>query len=124
MRLQFISEGSQDTPLILITCNRAQAVAAFSAALLRTSSGPVELHRLPGVEAVDGLSLVAHATLRDLGVRKGAGSRFDWFLSQSGWEEVAGLLEPFAEPNRTTDGLQFLNRHGGPNAIISTNGRW
>jgi hypothetical protein len=124
MRLQFISEGSQGSPLILITCNRAQAVAAFSAALLRTSSGPVELHRLPGVDAVDGLSFVAHETSRDLGVRKGAGDRFDWLLSESGRGEVAGLLEPFAEPNRTTDGFQFLNRHGGPNVIISTNGRW
>lgn len=53
MRLQFISEGSQDSPLILITCNRAQAVAAFSEALPRSASGPIELHRLPGVDVVD-----------------------------------------------------------------------
>ncbi len=124
MRLQFISEGSQDSPLILITCNRPQAVAALAAALRRTSSGPVELHRLPGVDAADGLSFVAHANPRDLGVRRGAGGGLDWLLSESGWEEVAGLLEPFAEPNRTADGFQLLNRHGGPKVIISTNGRW
>jgi hypothetical protein len=70
MRLQFISEGSQDSPLILITCNRAQAVAAFSEALPRSASGPIELHRLPGVDVVDDLCFVARSSDRDIGVRR------------------------------------------------------
>lgn len=122
MRMQFIPDGAVDTPLILITCERPQDAAALSEALRQTAGGPVELHRLPGVEAVDGLVLVAHSARKDLGVRRGAGVHFDWSLSQSGWDDVGELLAPFTRPDRS--GFQYLNEHGGPNVIISTDGHW
>lgn len=123
MRIEFLAEGSEDCPLILLTREHEQDVPALAAALRRVPIGPVELHKLPGVEAVGGVALVALTARANLGVRVRRHNVFEWVLDASGWEEVAGLLEPFIEPSQE-DGFQFLNRHSGPKLVISTNGKW
>ena len=122
MRIEFIPAGAEDCPLILIVGDVPDQVRELAGALTQVAHGPVELTRLPWVEPVGGLEVVAVLAARSREVRRLHGQRFEWRLDQADWEDVQELLAPFTRPipgNR----FQYLHQ-SETRVIVSTDGHW
>ena len=44
-------------------------------------------------------------------------------LTETGWQNVADLMEPFCEPGHA-DGFQWLSNEGKISLLLSVNGQW
>ena len=72
---------------------------------------------------VDGeTSVTLRAGPRDIGIAEFDAPRFSCVLRPIVWEQVAGLLEPFAESGQS--GYQWLDETGPVKLLISSSGRW
>ena len=94
VKLKYLS-NSADGPVLLFERADTRSVRALRTALEPLASGhapAVELHRVPGIEAVDGCQLVA--LLSDAPGDPLLGGGFAWRLKPLQWESVLGLLEP------------------------------
>ncbi len=125
MELEFLPDGSDDCPLIRAYGFSPEEAAGLVDALYALAAGrraTVAVHELPGVEAVAGCRLVLRAGPRDRGVVQlhGAAS-FECVLSPDGWDNVAGLAEPFAEGG---GGYQWLVTSGDATWLLSRSGQW
>jgi hypothetical protein len=125
LTLEFLADGSPDCPLVLLHGKAPHVVRDLAAALGGLARGDLELETFPGIEAVGGCRVTARVTRRDLGIRQVGPTAFAWELSTSGWDQVAGLLEPFSEPT-SSDGFQWLEakKPQGISFIISSARHW
>jgi hypothetical protein len=125
MKLEHLSDGSPECPLIRLHAFVPAEVRQLLAALQELASGAarqVELHGLPFIEAVAGCQLTLRVADWDQGMLRDAESAFHCALTRGGWEDVAGLLEPFAEG---VDGYQWLSPAGSEVGwLISVCGEW
>lgn len=123
MKLEFLSDGSPDCPLIrLYAFTSAEARELHDIVLeLATGGAAAEVHRLPFVEPIDNCRLTLQVTPWDQGlVRRTESSEFTCGLTTDTWDNVASLVEPFVEGSR---GFQWLA--GGEAALLlSSSGRW
>ncbi len=129
MSLEYFADGSPDCPLLLLYGRAPGVVRSLIGALGTLSRHQLELHAFPGVEPLGGCRVTAKATDEDVGIYRVRPTAFRWELTPSGWEQVAGLLEPFCE-SRDADGFQWLEPNRGSTTprrisfIISDSRRW
>jgi len=125
MRIEFLGSGSADCPLIRISGDEPEVCQHFRRAFERLAQGTADqlsLSDLPGVQPVEGCCLIARVAGRDRGVIHIEKNVFQWVLTQSSWDNAAGLLEPFCTPGN--GGYQWLHQTGDIRVLISPTGCW
>jgi hypothetical protein len=89
--------------------------------------GPVEIHRLPFIEAYGGLRLVASCTGSVFNQPKGKilgllkkpspqGQEFEWQRTTEGWDYLAELIDDLVRSS--TPGHQYLSAYPKEDAIV------
>lgn len=128
MKLEYLSEGSQDCPLIRIYGSDLDAVAhllkAFKALGLGQRS-ECAIHELPGIESIGGYKLFVRIGKEDKGGIQLGHNIFDWVLSAETWLQVKGLTEPFTKAT-TAHVHQWLDESSDVSILITNaeNGAW
>jgi len=77
----------------------------------------------PWIEPVDGCELELCLGELDRGIIEVQPLRFNLVLSDEGWADIAGLLEPFCQVDNSK-GFQWLNRNGAISLLLSSSGTW
>ena len=126
MKLEYLSSGSMDCPLICLydfTASEAQQLADEIVRLSEGGSKCLVLDQLPWVESVGGCRLTLHVRDWDQGaVRAAEPLHFACGLTTGTWDNVAGLIEPFT---KEAAGFQWLaGIPGEVNVLLSPNGQW
>jgi hypothetical protein len=126
MKLEYLADGSPDCPLIRLydfTAAEADQLRAVIADLASGAFERAEVHLLPGVEAVNGCRLTVRVQKWDQAIiRLPGAANFRCGFTAGTWDNVAGLIEPFA---RGASGLQWLaGVPGEAQLLLSTNGQW
>jgi len=126
MKLEYLSDGSPDCPLIRLydfTLAEAEQLHAAVAELASGSCQQVEIHRLPGIESIGGCRLTFRVSRHDGAiVQMESIAAFECRFTMDTWDNVAGLIEPFAQNG---DGFQWLaGVPGEANLILSVSGQW
>jgi hypothetical protein len=127
MRLEYLPDGSPDCPLIRLYDFDHRTVSVFRRLVAELGNGSrraLIVHDLPDVEAVGGCQLVLEVGKRNLGVIPSRSSNsFSCILTESGWENVAYLMEPFCEPGQA-GAFQWLSDEGEIPLLLSVDGQW
>ena len=125
MRLEYVPDGSPDCPLIrlydFIPAEAARLGAAV-AELAAERAARVAVHQLFGVAAVGGCELVFRTRGWDQAVIRVGPAAFECGFTPGTWDNVAGLIEPFAAGS---GGYQWLA--GVPSEaalLLSASGQW
>jgi hypothetical protein len=126
MKLEYLAAGSLDCPLIRLydfTPAEAEQLHAAVAALASGTTERVEVHQMPFVESLAGCRLVLVRRAWDQAVVCGDKSAgFECGFTATTWDNVAGLIEPFAE---SASGFQWLAGVPGEAAVLlSASGQW
>lgn len=122
LTLEFFADGSDDCPLFLLHGRDPAAIQMLASRLSAPSFAPFDLQVVPGIQVVPGLHLIARVARSDVGLRQLGPSDFSWDLTHNGWEQVAGLLEPFGEV-AARDFHQWLQT-GALSFVVSTSRHW
>ncbi|HEV2179069.1 MAG TPA: hypothetical protein VGR59_02055 [Gemmatimonadaceae bacterium] len=125
----YIADGIIDAPVLLIGSLTAANAAALIDAFGQLASGQtdrVAVHDLPGWESRDRLSLEAVAGAHDAGCARplGSGIQLRCVLRPPTWDQIVGLLVPFAGGGDTAHAHQHLSEHGPVTWIVSTDATW
>jgi hypothetical protein len=127
MKLELFQDGLE-RPVILLYAGSTVEVDALRREVRSVADSQVEqvvVHQLPFVMSIDGCSLIAVASDRDVGILRAQDLPvFTWALQPSSWDNVEGLLEPFSEPSPIEERFQYLNPAEGPEVIYSTGRYW
>lgn len=105
MKLDFISDGSPDAPLVRLhsfTSDEARQLHAVSSRLADVSVTSVELQTLDFVDGPEGMRLVLFVDSDDLGVFMAEDSlTFICGLTRGTWTDVCDRIEPFTRGGLT-----------------------
>ena len=125
MTVEYLADGSDDCPLVRLysftTAEARQLHDTFSS----LASGSLRSARLADilpVEAVDGCSITFVRGERDRGVVHTGEHSFTVELSPTGWDQTAGLAEPFREGCLACH--QWLTSAGKIQLLLSPTGGW
>ncbi len=125
MKLEFLSTGSADCPLVRLYAfgpDEAETLRGAITLLVTGAKDCVAVHELSCVEAVGDCELRLRLGSRDRGlVRVALAASFDCVLTPESWKNVAGLIEPFV---LSSGGYQWLSTSGDANWLISSDGCW
>jgi hypothetical protein len=125
MKLDFHGDGSTDCPILRLyafTPAEAGHLLAAVSELASEVNNRVELHRLPFVAPVGPCRLTLVVTSRDQAVTCIALSEYVCGFTANTWDNVAGLIEPFA---KSAQGFQWLAESPGEAALLlSVSGQW
>jgi hypothetical protein len=124
VRLEYLPDGSPDCPLIRLYDFRPDEAERLAAAVAEMAAGRadrVAVHGLPGITPVGGCELVLSAGRRDVGVVGVGPAAFECRLTADTWDNVAGLIEPFAAGS---GGYQWLAEAGDAALLLSPSGQW
>jgi len=124
MKLDYLSEGSADCPLVRIYDFDEEEAAKFKSLVDNLTRDPgliVEIHKAPGVEPVDGCQLTLKSGVGDVGLVQTGSSAFECILTAEGWANIAFLVEPFCS---LCTGYQWLLNKGEIQLLFSCNGQW
>ncbi len=110
MYLEFIPEGSQFCPLLILSPSipeEAEKLYQALTNLVADNNAVVDIHGLPFISPVDGCRLSAQVIDENIGpvLIEGTKNHFTWQLTCKGWEWVLKLLCRFTDPD--CDGHQF-----------------
>ena len=125
MKLEYIENGSYDTPLIRLYDFDPSAATELRRLILQLAAGsshPVFLHTCDGVEPVRDCRLICKVGAQDEGIRQEDGE-FTWVLVPETWAKVADLIEPFCE-HLESSSFQYLDQMGDVTLILSVDGGW
>lgn len=125
MKLEFLSEGSPDCPLIRLYSFTRSEVLHLKYIADQLSTGKLQeiaLHNEPGIESVDDCRVSLRLDKCDTGITQAAPRRFVCTLSDEGWLDVSTFLKPFCETDTT--GFQWLVDEGPISLLISVKGTW
>ena len=125
MKLEFLSEGSPDCPLIPLSSFTRRAALRLKQIVCQLSTGKLQeisLHDEAGIEPVHDCQLILRLSKHDKGITETGPLRFDCVLSDEGWLDVSTLLEPFCEAD--TNCFQWLVEKGPISLLISVKGTW
>ena len=122
---QYIADGTIDAPLLLVGDFSAANAAVLIDVFGRLASGQtdsVAVHHLLGWEPRDRLSLEAVAAGQDAGCAFATGSDFQLrcLLRPRTWDQIVGLLAPFARSRTPGHAHQYLSQHVSVTWIVST----
>lgn len=111
MDLEFIPEGSQFCPLLILSPSIPEKAEKLSQALtnlIADNNAIVDIHALPFISPVDGCRLSAQVIDEDIGavLIERTKNHFTWQLTCQGWEWVLKLLYRFTEPDWS--GFQWI----------------
>jgi hypothetical protein len=123
MRLEYVSEGSPDCPLIRLCELDPAAVERLRDLVKGLATGAREsvvVHELPGLDAIDGCKLTFRIG-HDRGVCQNLSGAFECILSATWWDNMEGLLEPFCRSD--SRGSQWLTNVGEIALLISHDGQ-
>ena len=126
MKLDFLAAGSPHCPLIRLYAFDQPSVCRLRD--LISPSGPLQeqsvpLHMQPWIEPVDGCELELCLGERDRGIIEVGPSKFKLVLSDEGWADIAGLLEPFCGLDNPK-AYQWLDRRERISLLLSPSGTW
>jgi hypothetical protein len=119
-----------DADVVLIHGHEPKTVAHFReqvAALAAERLKSFSVHELPGFRSVDGCRLFASRADSDFGTRRTREPQtFECQLRPVTWQNIEGLLEPFADVSEYhyPNGHQYLDEHGKIQLIISFGRDW
>ena len=127
LQLKFVAGGSADCPLLRISGDDLGVCVQLKEAFERLAEGRLNeicLSELPGIEAKDGCRLNACIAGRNRGVVRFVDSdRFDWHMTAAGWDNNAGLIEPFCERQNLAH-FQWLDSPSDIRVLFSPSGDW
>jgi hypothetical protein len=127
LKLEFFQDGLE-RPIVLLYAGSTLEVDALRREVRSLADSHVEqvvLHQLPFIVSIEGCSLIAVASDRDVGILQTQDLPvFTWALKTGSWDNVEGLLEPFSGPSTSQERFQYLNPAGGPEVIYSTGRYW
>ena len=111
MYLEFIPEGSQFCPLLILSPSipeEAEKLYQALTILVADNNAVVDIHALPFISPVDGCRLSAQVIDENIGVVliEKTKNHFTWQLTCQGWEWVLKLLYRFTDPD--CDGHHWL----------------
>ena len=125
MKLEFLSEGSRDCPLIRLyqfDQPEAKQLKAIFESMAAGSQQRLALHEEPWIEAIGECRLDLEVGIRDCGVIQRGPMRFEYVLKEDSWSDLALLVEPFY---RDEPGVyQWLNERGKVSLLLSKDGKW
>jgi hypothetical protein len=128
IRIEFIPDGSDDAPLILIWGYNIPASRELFHAFRALRDGTeqeIAIHRLPQFEGVGGVEMYAQISESDVGIeQRTRGLVFDWRLSDIGWQRVEGFLAPFCGRYAAPGPFQWLDESSKVSVIFSTGRGW
>jgi hypothetical protein len=124
--LEYLDHGSLECPLIRLFAFTPAEASRLGAAVAGLAAGTVErvaVHDLPGVEPVGGCELVFAVRGRDQAIVRVGPTAFECRFTAGTWDNVAGLIEPFAA---SAVGHQWLAGAAGGEAslLLSASGQW
>ncbi len=123
MKADFLSSGSADCPLLRLFDFTFAEVAALRDTFLELAAGKIrhrQLKEFVSLEANTAIQLTFEAGSTDAGVVPGTNASFAVILTPTGWEQVAGLVEPFLDGDY---GYQWLVE-GRVRLLLSKDGSW
>jgi len=113
--------------LVRIYGGTGEEFAAFCAALRRLASGDatsVEIHALPGFEAMDGIRLTARAGATSTGLSPlDQPNCYEVVLDQQDWKDAAERAEEVSE-RLGTEAFNWLTEVGEIELLLSVTGNW
>jgi hypothetical protein len=125
VRLEYLSDGSPDCPLIRLFDFAPAEAAWLGSAMTDLATGRAErvaVHELAFIEPVGGCELVLSVRAWHQGVVRVGAAAFECGLPASAWANVAGLVEPFAAGS---GGYQWLSVvPGEASLLLSVSGQW
>jgi hypothetical protein len=125
MRLEYLPDGSPDCPLIRLFDFTPAEAARLGTAVTDLAAGRVEqvaVHDLLGVVPLGGCKLVLRRRSWDQALVRVGPCAFECGFTAGAWDNVAGLVEPFAAGN---SGFQWLAGIPGEAALLlSVGGGW
>jgi hypothetical protein len=126
MKLEFLSDGSQDCPLIRLYGFTVLEVAHLQRLVGHMATGSLEqfaVHELPFVEPIEDCKLEFVVTRWDQAVSGDIDlHRFSCGFTAGTWDNVASLMEPFVEE---ATGFQWLaGLPGEIQLLLSQSGKW
>ncbi len=109
--LEYIPEGADLSPLVLLsdsTPEKAEKLSQALANLVADNNAVVDIHALPFISPVDGCRLSAQVIDKDIGavLIENTKNHFAWQMTSEGWKWILALLDRFAEPD--CFGYQYL----------------
>jgi hypothetical protein len=125
MKLEFLKEGSQYSPLIRLyefDPTEVMKLRRLVGVLAAGSLQSVRLDNQAWVTAIDGCRLLLGRDTWDEGIRIIGPLEFECLLTPDRWSNVGGLLEPFGKAN--VMGHQWLSDIGTVSLLISPDGTW
>jgi hypothetical protein len=125
VRLECLPDAVTGRPLIRLFDFSPAAAGGLAEAIARLAAGCVEcvsVHTLPGVEALGGCRLVLRREGWDHSVTRVGPAAFECAFTPETWDNVAGLVEPFAAG---AGGHQWLaGIPGEADLLLSPSGMW
>ena len=103
MKVEFLSSGSNDCPLIRIFGTNREEVVRLHKAILNLADGTevsVSTDEIFGMNSSQNCRVVMRLGEADLAPTKTLDGVFQWVLTCSSWEKVAELLSPFTHDAR------------------------
>jgi len=125
MKVEHLTEGSPDCPLIRLFNFTASEVQQLRKAFEALATGLLERVSLDGilcVENPDAILLEFVRSDRDTGIMKRDQRTFVLELSAEGWTTAAELAQPFCQSSSL--GHQWLTNTGGIRLLLSPTGHW
>jgi hypothetical protein len=126
MKLQYLPDGSPDSPLIRLydfqPAEAARLKELFDS-LANGSRTSAPLHEQIGIESVDACHLDLRLGAQDVGIVQKGALTFECALTAEGWSEVASFVEPFCEAAEAQT-YQWLNQDGKISFLLSPSGKW
>ncbi|MGO8764774.1 MAG: hypothetical protein ACLQSR_06525 [Limisphaerales bacterium] len=117
-----------DEEVVLIYGHEPEIVAHFREQVAALAAERIQIfpvHEVPGFHSVDGCRLFASRANLDFGTRRTRKPKtFECRLRPITWDNLEGLLEPFADGRYFAAGHQFLDSHGEVELIISASRCW
>jgi hypothetical protein len=127
MKIEFIAEGAQDCPLILIHGRETVVVRQLAEEFRRLADGTscrADVHDIFHRASLDEIRLTASASGWDIGVVQVSPAIFEWRLTAVSWDNAVGLLEPFWLAPSEEHTHQYLDQAGDISVIVSTDRSW
>jgi len=88
------------------------------------SSETIRISALAGFEGIGGIDLIATVGTQNRGVVQVENSNsFRWSLTRAGWDNNAGLIEPFCHIQGTAC-FQWLDSPSDIGVLFSPSGQW
>ncbi|HYF52511.1 MAG TPA: hypothetical protein VEJ63_24095 [Planctomycetota bacterium] len=124
MTIEYISEGGDVTPAVVIYGRDWEACQSLEEGFQHLAEGKVKqvaVHLIPKFESRDGIKLIARVGEKDSGVTSSSAKDFEISLTKQSWARTAQALQPFCRPlPEDDDTVAHLDRSGKIALTIAT----